>query len=78
MGICSLRADFTIVEEFEGEKEKVKSVHSLLPFRSRDKSYIPVLIVYGPITFGLIVLANLASNWLELGQQTIWICVLSS
>ena len=35
----SLRADFTMVEEFEGEKEKVKSAHSLQLFRSRDKSY---------------------------------------
>ena len=42
--LCSLRADFTIVEEFEGEKEKVKSAHSLQLFRSRDKSYPPSLL----------------------------------
>ena len=41
---CSLRADFTIVEEFKGEKEKVKSAHSLQLFRSRDKSYPPSLL----------------------------------
>ena len=40
----SLRADFTIVEEFEGEKEKVKSALSLQLFRSRDKSYPPSLL----------------------------------
>ena len=40
----SLRADFTMVEEFEGEKEKVKSAHSLQLFRSRDKSYPPSLL----------------------------------
>ena len=40
----SLRADSTIVEEFEGEKEKVKSAHSLQLFRSRDKSYPPSLL----------------------------------
>ena len=40
----SLPADFTIVEEFEGEKEKVKSAHSLQLFRSRDKSYPPSLL----------------------------------
>ena len=40
----SLRADFTIVEEFEGEKEKVKSAHSLQLFRSRDKCYPPSLL----------------------------------
>ena len=42
--MASLRADFTIVEEFEGEKEKVKSAHSLQLFSSRDKSYPPSLL----------------------------------
>ena len=42
--VNSLRADFIMVEEFEGEKEKVKSAHSLQLFRSRDKSYPPSLL----------------------------------
>ena len=79
----SLRADFTIVEEFEGEKEKVKSAHSFQLFRSRDKSYPPSSLYmdqlrsvfdFAKVLFSLTLhypgyhQGNLASDWLELGQ----------
>ena len=40
----SLRADFTIVEEFAAEREKVQSAHPLNLFCYRDKLHPPSLL----------------------------------
>ena len=41
---ASLRADFTIVGEFEVKRERFKSGHPLNLFCSRDKLYPPSLL----------------------------------